>query len=269
MRFAVKLIVLILFIILSIIFAISYFTHTSNTKILESEIIRNLENDTYTTTDIIDRVLFERYSDIKVMVSGAIIGSRSSTPRQITERMIQYRNQYKSYVSLSFFDLNGVRIADTEGLSIGKKLNPAKYWEEVMKNGISAASDISIDDELKIPVIYFASQVNDKDGIPFGVIVARMPVTKLYEITEKSNLNENDRLKPSIDLISEDGLLIYSNYNKKGVLKENLFKNDNIVKKWQKVVWEIFQASRQREANSFIFFQEKKATLILRAITGP
>ena len=52
-----------------------------------------------------------------------------------------------------------------------------------------------MDEELKIPVIYFASLVKDKDGIPFGVVVARMPVSKLYEITEKSSLIESSRLK--------------------------------------------------------------------------
>jgi signal transduction histidine kinase/CheY-like chemotaxis protein len=234
MRFAGKLILLMLAIMLAIVITVVYFSYDSSSRILESEIKSNLESYAFNTNAIIDRVLFDRYSDIKVIASGPIFSSRNSTPKQITERMIQYRNVYKYYVSLSFFDLNGARIADTEGLSIGKNLNiKSKYWEEVLKYGISAASDISIDEELKIPVIYFASLVKDRIGIPFGVVVARMPTAKLYEITEKSNLVKSSRLNPEIDLIDENGLLIYSNYNKKGVLKENIFNIDNIIRDWE------------------------------------
>jgi len=233
MRFAGKLILLILTIMLAIIIPVVYFSFHSGNRILESEIKSNLESYAFNTSAAMDRVLFDRYSDIKVIASGPFFSSRSSTPKQITERMIQYRNTYKYYISLSFFDLNGARIADTEGLSIGKKLDTkSRYWEEVLKDGVSAASDISIDDELKIPVIYFASLVKDKDGMPFGVVVARMPIAKLYEITEKSYLVESNRLNPDIDLADENGLLIYSNHNKKGVLKENLFNIDNTVKDW-------------------------------------
>jgi signal transduction histidine kinase/DNA-binding NarL/FixJ family response regulator len=261
MRFAAKLIFLMLTVILVIVFTVVFFTHSSAVRVLENEITGRIENYAFTTIDNIDRILFDRYSDVKILASGKTIISRDSTPKQITERMIQYRNQYKFYVSLSFFDINGVRIADTEGLSIGNKLNPSKYWEETIKNGFSAASDISIDEDLKIPVIYFTSQVKDKDGIPFGVIVARMPVSKLYEITKKTNLIENKKLNPSIDLIDKDGLLIYSNYNKSGVLKENLFDSDNIVKNWAEGRLGNISSFKPEGEESIYFFSGEKGYL--------
>ena len=128
MRFAGKLILLMLAIMLAIIITVVYFSYDSSNRVMESEIKSNLENYAFNTTSTMDRTLFDRYSDIKAIATGPFFSSRSSTPKQITERMIQYRNLYKYYVSLSFFDLNGARIADTEGLSIGKKLDTkSKY----------------------------------------------------------------------------------------------------------------------------------------------
>jgi signal transduction histidine kinase/CheY-like chemotaxis protein len=262
MRFAGKLILLMLAIIMTIIIVLTYFSYDSSTKILENEINSNLENFAFNTTASIDRVLFDRYSDIRLIAAGPVLISRDSTPKNITERMIQYRNMYNYYASLSYFDLNGVRVADTDGLSIGKTLNTkSKYWEEAIKNGISAASDISIDEELKVSVIYFASKVKDKDGIPIGVVVARVPTTKLYEVTEKFNLVESGSLHPNIDLVDENGLLIYSNYNKKGVLKENIFNSDNTVKDFASGSLGNVASFKPKGGESIYYFSREKGYL--------
>jgi len=233
MRFAAKLAILMLIIIIIIVIGVVLSTRSAAVKVMDDEITGNIENHVSTTMGELDRILFDRFSDIKILASEATVSSRDSTSKQITDRMIQYRNQYKFYASLSFFDINGIKVADTEGLNIGKKLNPGKYWEETIKNGFSAASDIGIDEDLKIPVIYFATLVKDKDGTPFGMLVARMPVTRLYEVTENTFLLANKEFSPDIDLIDKEGLLIYSNHNRAGVLKENLFNSDVIVKDWK------------------------------------
>jgi diguanylate cyclase (GGDEF)-like protein len=258
MRFAPKLILLMLVIISCTIFTIVFFTLNSNIKILEGQIKDRLEKQAVNTTDVIDRILFERYSDINLMGGGLFIDSKSTTPRQITERMIQYRNQLKYYVSLSFYSINGIKIADTEGLNIGKTIGTPKYWEEVKKYGISAASDISIDEDLKIPVIYFASLVKDNNSQPFGVVVARMPVTKLYEVTENILLSNNDKEQPYIDLINQEGLLLYSNYNKRGLLKDNLISLDNATKKWvEGGLGNVVRANSGGENFLYVFSKER------------
>jgi signal transduction histidine kinase/DNA-binding NarL/FixJ family response regulator len=259
MRFAGKLILLMLSIIMVIIVVVAYFSYDSSKKILENEINNNLENYAFNTTVGMDRVLFDRFADIRLIAAGPVLISRDSTPQQITERMIQYRNMYKYYVSLSFFDLSGIRIADTDGLNIGERLDiKSKYWQEAVNNGFSAASDLSIDEELKIPVIYFTSLVKDREGVPFGVVVARMPTTKLYEITEKQNLIENSSLHPSIDLVDEKGILLYSNYNKKGVLKENLYDSDNIVKDFAEGRLGSVSSYKPPGGKSIYFFSKEK-----------
>ena len=225
MKFSTKLNVFILAIVTITGIVITVFVYTSNLKMLEKEIIERLEGLAVEAMDKIDRNLYERYSDIQMMATDPIISSRNSTPKQITKRLVEYRNTYKSYISLSFLDLNRMLIADTAGVNIGKQYRLCKFFKDALQGNISAASDIHTSSQTGNANIYFASPVRDEEGVMFGVVVARMPIGKLYEITKsKARGHEDHRYEIlEIDLIDEAGLLLYSSHNKKGILKDNLF----------------------------------------------
>ncbi len=182
------------------------------------EMLKELVYQTMTKID--HRILFERQCDLKVIASDPIISSRDSTPQQITERLIEYRDICKTYISLSFFDQNQIRIADTAGLGIGKKNYNYQYVNDVLQGKMSAGSDVELSINLKVPVIFFASPVKDKNNRTFGVVVTRVPVHKLYEIMQEISFAPHVSNNIKIDLTNSDGLLIYSNYNHKGILKE-------------------------------------------------
>ena len=222
MKLSTKLTILILSIVVITGAILSILIYRADLRFLEEEISHNLENIAFHTMDKIDRNLFERFSDIQIMANDPIISSKNSTPKQITERLIEFRNTYKTYNSLSFFDLNRIRIADTSGLHLGKQHKMVRYWKDVLEGKISAATDIRMAEELKIPIIYFAAPVLDASGKAFGVVVSRMPISKLYEMTKTIVPQAHDHGKLEIDLIDKEGLLIYSNTNKKGILKDNL-----------------------------------------------
>lgn len=227
MRFATKLTILTLGIIAVIVVVISYFLYTANIDIIKTQIIDRLEDDAFHTMDKIDSLLRRRLVDIEVIAADPIISSRYSTPQVLTERLKDYRDKYQFYASLSFFDLNRVRIADTGGLDLGKKHEMVKYWEDVLHGNVSAASDVRRAEELNAPIIYFASLVRDENGEPFGAVVARMPIDRLYEITSvvSGPYKEKDL---EVDLVNRDGLLLYSSYNGKGVLEDNLNKWESV-----------------------------------------
>jgi methyl-accepting chemotaxis protein len=170
--------------------------------------------------DKIDRVFFERMGDLRVIATDPIIASRESSPLQIAERLITYRNIYKTYASLSFFDLNRVRIAETSGLSLGKQDSNFKKWDMILQGRLSIASDVDLSETLGLPVIFFATLVKDKNNQPFGVIMTSMPLDRLHEILGDVSITPEIKEDIRIDLVNRDGLLIYSNYNRKGILIE-------------------------------------------------
>jgi hypothetical protein len=221
MKFAPKLTALFISIgaiIAAVMFTIAYFQVA---KMLEGEVRARMENRVFFIMDAMDRFLYERLSDISVISHDPVISSGNATAEQITERLIFFRNAYKCYVSLSFFNLERIRIADTAGMNIGEQNQMTRYWEDILSGKVSAASDVHISKDFQVPIAHFASAVNNKEGRAIGVVVARIPTSRLFEMI-KGGAGIQEEEGEEIDLINKDGFLIYSNHNREGILKENL-----------------------------------------------
>jgi methyl-accepting chemotaxis protein len=191
---------------------ISTIVFVSNMRTMEREIKKRLSETSYHIIDKIDRMLFERYADIQSIARDPVISSGSSTSQQITKRLITYKNTYKSYLSLSFFDINRTRVADTSGLDIGETVERTGYWEEVEKGEVSAASYIMKSETLEKTVIFFSSPVRNETGTYIGAVVARMGTGEFHAAT-KGGLDILEGGKPlNIDLVDKNGILIYSNH---------------------------------------------------------
>lgn len=227
MRFSTKLTILFSTIILASGIVISYLVYTSTVSTSENIIKDKLRNQALHTLEEIDRILFERYADIKVLASDHIISSRNSTPRQITERLIEYKNNYKIYASLSLFNLDRMRIADTDGANIGKQHSFSEYWKGIAQ-GKEIVVEISQSESLNQVVFHFASLVKDKNRIPFGVVVSRVPLENLYDIIRHPTDIYDVKRDFKIDLVDKEGFILFSNYNKKGMLKESTHHWDEI-----------------------------------------
>ena len=218
MKFSTKLTVLFSAIILIIGAISSYLVYSSDLKKLEEQINKKTEERAFYTMDKLDRMLFERRADIKALAAELILRSRTSTPKQVTETLKKYQDRYKAYTSLSFFNLNRIVIADTIENNIGKQHQFTEYWP-----GIAEGKDfvmlISPSELQKTNVFYFASIVKDKNGFPFGVVVARMPVEILYDIVNQIGVYKAEEAF-EIDLLDRNGLILFSNQNPEGILKE-------------------------------------------------
>ncbi len=218
MKFATKLAVLFSSVFLMSGLILIYFIYTSSTRTLEDQIEHRLKDNAFNIIDKMDRMFFERYADMKFLTSDPIISSRASTPEQITERLTKYQSSFEVYSSLSFFDLNRIRIADTSGKKIGHQNRFEGYWIDLAR-GKDFVMDIHESESLHAMVFHFVSIVKDKNGSPLGVVVSRMSIEKLHDIVSgASGIHESAEVA-NIDLIDGNGLLIYSNHNKKGILK--------------------------------------------------
>ena len=228
MKFSAKLSILLLSFTIGVAAIVSFVAYTLSHKALEKQIHQELQSYAAGTLDTIDRTLFERIAGMKVLSTDLIISSPESTPKQITARLIEYRNKYKTYASLSFFDLNRIRIADTSGMKIGEQHSLTSYLQDALDDKLRL--NITMSESLRAPVLHFTSLVKDKNGEAFGLVVARMPISKLHDMIglDLASHAHDGQHKPEgleIDLIDADGLLLYSNYNRKGILKDNLLEH--------------------------------------------
>jgi diguanylate cyclase (GGDEF)-like protein len=196
----------------------------SSSNLLEYQIKDKFTAVSAYTMDKTHRLFYARYEDITMLADEPIICSRSSTPGQITRKLIEYKKHFSSsvpYASLSFFDLNRMRIADTDGTDIGIQHSFSEFWRGIAK-GKDFVLDISESESLEERVFHFAHVVKDKNGVPFGVVVSRIPVEELQAIIERPLRLFKVGGTFNVDLIDKNGLLLYSTYNKDGMLKDTL-----------------------------------------------
>ena len=218
MSFRTKLTVLLLTIVLTTAAVVEYVVYTFSAERLKTEMMHQLRERMTQTLHLIDWVMFERAADLQMLASDLALRSSPLERLRITRRLIAYRNQYKIYASLSFIDPAGVRFADADSYRIGE-LDPRASWAQrlIARGEISVGTEIGFDADLRSPVIYFAAPVTGTQGGALGAVVARVPVTRLQPITEPLQ-----SLHPEIqiDLVAHDGLLLFSNHNRRGVLRE-------------------------------------------------
>jgi len=263
MKLLLELSVTIIMVALMAFGVIFYVTWTNDTKTLDAQIKDRLEELAFHTMDKIDhRISFVRMGDLRAIATDPIITSRDSTPRQITDRLIEFRNIYKTYISMSFFDLNRIRIADTAGLDLGERDDiHRKYWDQVLQGKLSIARDMGLSKVLGLPVIYFASPVVDKNGQPFGAVVTRVSVDKLYDMVSEISQMPQTEKDIRVDLVDRDGLLIYSNYNRKGILKDKYIDWEHIKDLPEKALGTIREHRTLGEEESFLIFCRERGYL--------
>ncbi len=163
MKYSTKLATMSMGIVLVSSLVLAYFGNKLTVEILEDQIKEKLEANAFHVMDVIDRMFFERYTDIKELAADPVISSRSSTPRQISDRLTAYLNSYKFYASLSMFDLNRIRKADTSGKNIGIQQPLMGYWQSI-PDGSDFVAMITESQTLKMTVLYIGSIVKDKSG---------------------------------------------------------------------------------------------------------
>jgi len=222
MKFAAKLAILVLSIVICSAVFISSLVYFSNVRTLQEQITNKLEFRAAIAIDIVDRFMYEREIDLKSFSVRLSYVLGDPNPDKIKQDLINYRNENKNYISLSFLDLDGKRIADTSGIDVDQRHSVfvnSKYWNDTVKGKSSSGQLVEYSYSLGVPVIFFAYPVYVKDRI-VGILVARVATSKLYEITRLAMGKDNNAMYLKIDLINSDGLLIYSNYNRRGILKD-------------------------------------------------
>ena len=219
MKFATRLSIMITALFLTSFCAFFYLVYTSTTAIVEQNARERLEGQAFQIIDKIDRTLFERFADMSVLATDTVLGSRTSTPLQITQRLSQYREKYRIYSSLSFFSMDRVRIADTSGNDIGKQHALTPYWQEIA-DGKDMVMTITESRTEKQMMIHFVATVRDSQGRRFGVVASRMPIETIHQIADQTFRSGNSNKARRVELLDANGKILYSTYRGKDMLRE-------------------------------------------------
>lgn len=216
MKFSTKLTFLFSTLLLSVVGFLGYIGYTTEADILKNEIGEKLEYQAAQIMSNIEWEFYERKSDIIFFAGDPVLSSPNSSALDIASRLERIHAKYDMISSVSFFDMTRTKIADTSGKGLGSRAPFLGIWPF-----ITAGSDfimmIDKSNNLTETIVLFAALVRDKKGSPLGVLVSRLPLKDLFSSAERLILGE---YIPRLELLSKDGLILYSTYNKQGILKK-------------------------------------------------
>lgn len=207
MNFITKLFLLSLGSVLGVSLPLYLFLSYTSSHTLEQEIKIRLYGQAVHTVDKLDRMLFERRTDIQALANTLSSMVVTATPEQITQILLDHRRYYKAYYSLSFFNSQKIRVSDTAGFSIGQPAKQNVWVTSVFEQGLSSSGeDIEFDSDLQKNVVYFAAPIYHNQTLQ-GAVLARMPVENLYYVL--GGLKDvSGKLETS--LFNANGKLLYS-----------------------------------------------------------
>ena len=218
MKFATKLNLLLTITVIITAVVILAYTYWASTNNLKQSILTSLEEESFYIMNQIDRSLYEMYTDIKTIANDPIFYDKNADPLKITKQLIFYRNVLKRYFNISFFNEKRIKIADSSGLTIGKKFTKDQNWHK-LKGDKTVRYGLHVCEAKKQPFFSFIIDIIDKNQKLNGIILINLHIKKIYE---KIYLLNKSYLKKIMhfDLTDNKGLIICSNHNKKVEFKK-------------------------------------------------
>ena len=156
MKIGVKFNILLLSIVLGLSAFFVFYVYQTVENILIGHLYGQLQNDTFHIMDKLDRFLFERHADVQIIAQDPVLVANDTNAQRITQRLIEYRNTFGAYASITFYDKNRVSIADTSGIDIGKTHSFTNYWPDITVGHASHGGKVEVSEPLGTPVLHFA-----------------------------------------------------------------------------------------------------------------
>jgi signal transduction histidine kinase len=195
------------------------------TRNLENEITEQLKINALNAMDKVSRLMFERIADTRFLTdpgNPVISGSNSNfTTQEKLEYLRKIEIANKAYASISLYDEHGIKIGDTRSLGLGVNDSQEPFYKNAYDAGIYYDQVPIYAKSLRQYVIHFSGPLYDiKSNQTSGVLVLTFPLNKINDIMLEAGGTISDDI--DIDLLSNDGLLIYSNNDQKSILQKKI-----------------------------------------------
>ncbi|TLY21775.1 MAG: PAS domain S-box protein [Nitrospirae bacterium] len=131
--------------------------------------------------DMLDRLLFERYRDIPMMVLARVFQGRD--PAAMTDYLDWVQKNYQVYRWLGVLDASGRIIAATSPASVGKDMSRTYLFRVVREQGGVHIQDVEVSEDAGgIPVISFAGPILDSQGKFRGAVLSQVALSSVQDV---------------------------------------------------------------------------------------
>jgi C4-dicarboxylate-specific signal transduction histidine kinase len=181
-------------------------------KFLAQRTQQAFQMETYFTLRELDRIFFERSSDIEILSRTLFTVAEAKRYDHLESVLFTLRDYTKVYQNLVYVDENFIRQVDTNRIGLRQKVNWPQLFKAQKQNRI--VFDFFEDPETNMRVISFAKHLLNKKGQGVGYLVCNVPFTTVSRVTRLSQENSLFKLKNRVELLRDDGEIVYSTYRK-------------------------------------------------------
>jgi len=197
----------------------SFLALTSFSNEFEKTVTSDISILTTNSLDKVNRLMNARIIDIQFLTSKVnlnLVGDHHSIKEKI-DYLRDYEVRTQMYTSISIYDIDGIKIGDTRNLRIGIDESNELFFIEAIQGKIYHDKIPIKSKSLGVQIIHFSGPLYDDDNNVNGVLVLRFSLGKISDILESDAIYS----KPvEVHLLSNDGLILYSNHIHTGILTE-------------------------------------------------
>ncbi len=164
-------------------------------------------------------LIVERFFDTRIAEQRTLSKStfffRNLNYEQIQMRFEDYRHNFQTYHTISFFDAKRIRRIDLNRLDLEKRAPSDRLFDRALAaNGPIYEFDVS---NPMRPLVHFVSKVQQGREPPVGYVLATVPLTNLQRTLIALAQPVAVRNRADVQLFARDGSRIYSRLEASGV----------------------------------------------------
>jgi signal transduction histidine kinase len=229
MKIRTKLLITMIPLVSASIMVLSYLAIDNFAKTVQSEIVTESETITENIMDKLSRTMFERVADVRFLSTGNVLSNPNFTIQEKVDYLRDMERTYKTYASISIYAANGTKVGDTRSILLGINESDKQFFKNAIQGKIYYDNTPVVSQSLRQYVIHFSAPIYTAEGKIDGVVTTRYPLNKLHDVFKApyleenpgKNLNSRDQ-DMQIDLVSSNGLILYSNHDRKSILNKNI-----------------------------------------------
>jgi signal transduction histidine kinase len=250
MRIRTELLVIMISLVSVSIVIISYIAIDNFTKTIKSEIANEFEIVAVNLMDKLSRQMFERLADMHFLSISNILGNTNFTLPAKMNYLRDLEKTFKAYASISIYNIKGIKIGDTRNILLGANESQTPLFKHAIKGEIYYDKIPVLSDSLKQFVIHFSGPIYDGKGKISGIVVSSYPINKINDVLKQPQVqNPRGGVGPThssfeIDLVSNDGLVIFSNHDRKSAMQKNIVNSE---------IYRLLNASTASNGNNMAF----------------
>ena len=209
MKFTVKLSLFAIVITFTTIAATGILSYFSHIDTIEKQLHRDLQQTNSLATKTLNFMFKDIMQNLQMMACDPILISRESSFEEVQARIFQYCNIYDNYADFAYYREDDVLVTTPNS-----KIIVEQDWQQKfsthdilfeLKNSEETFMEFSV-------ALYTSEKL-------LAIIKVRISMKEIYEkIREFEVYREQEKFY--IDLVDDDGLLLYSNHNRKDILNQ-------------------------------------------------